>query len=77
SNYVLGLALFQRMLLLDDPAVKTKSCPLAQEMKGYLDEAGPALEAGRAINEAVVTRYLTGVQGFRPHVESLIKAYCK
>ena len=77
GNYILGLALFQRMLLLDDPAVKTKSCPLAQEMKGYLDEAGPALEAGRAINEAVVTRYLTGVQGFRPHVESLIKAYCK
>ncbi|HEV8599563.1 MAG TPA: tetratricopeptide repeat protein [Gemmatimonadales bacterium] len=77
SNYILGLALFQRMLLLDDPAMKTKSCPLAQEMKGYLDEAGSALEAGRAINEAVVTRYLAGVQGYRPHVESLIKAYCK
>jgi tetratricopeptide (TPR) repeat protein len=77
GNYVLGLALFQQVLPLDDPAVKGKSCPMSQQMKALLDEARPALEAGRPINDAVVTRYLTGVDGFLAHVNSMIKAYCK
>lgn len=77
GNYVLGLALFQQVLPLDDPAVKSKSCPMSQQMKALLDEARPALEAGRQINETVVTRYLAGVDGFLTHVNSMIKAYCK
>ena len=77
ANFVRGLAVFQQVVALDQQAVKAKSCPLAQEMRSLLDEAGPALEAGRPINPPLVERYLSGVGGFRPHVTSLIRAYCK
>jgi tetratricopeptide (TPR) repeat protein len=77
GNYILGLALFQQVVGLDEEAVKTKSCPLAQQMKTLLTEAGPALEAGRTINEGVVGARLQALEQFGKHIDSLIKVYCK
>ncbi len=77
SNYVLGMATFFQIPPLDPEAEKNKSCPIAQQMKALLDEAGPALQAGKPINEAAVTRILQGVEGFTPRINSMIKAYCK
>ncbi len=77
ANFVLGLSLFQQMLALDDTAVKGKSCPAAQQMKTLLTEAGPALEAGRSINEAFMKPRIDSLDQFGKHIDSLIKAYCK
>jgi tetratricopeptide (TPR) repeat protein len=77
ANFVLGLSLFQQMLALDDSATKGKSCPAAQQMKTLLGEAGPALEAGRTINEAFVGPRIQSLDQFGKHIDSLIKAYCK
>jgi tetratricopeptide (TPR) repeat protein len=77
ANFVLGLSLFQQMLALDDAAVKGKSCPSAQQMKTLLGEAGPALEAGRSINEAFIAPRIQSLDQFGKHIDSLIKAYCK
>ncbi|PYP42775.1 MAG: hypothetical protein DMD43_01645 [Gemmatimonadetes bacterium] len=77
ANLVRGLAVFQQMVSLDDQAVKSKSCPIARQMRAFLDEAGPALEAGRTLNERLVARYLDGVRGFGPHITSLVRAYCR
>jgi tetratricopeptide (TPR) repeat protein len=77
ANFVLGLATFAQIPPLDPEAEKNKSCPIAQQMKLLLDEAGPALLAGRSINEATAARFITGVEGFTPRINSMIKAYCK
>jgi len=77
ANFVLGLSLFQQMLALDDEAVKGKSCTAAQQMKTLHGEAGPALEAGRSINEAFMKPRLDSMDQFGKHIDSVIKAYCK
>jgi hypothetical protein len=77
ANFVLGVALFTEMAGLDEEAIKTKSCPLAQQMKTLLTEATPALEAGRSINEAFVSARLQVADQYGKHFDSLIKAYCK
>ncbi|HEV8149758.1 MAG TPA: hypothetical protein VGP61_06195, partial [Gemmatimonadales bacterium] len=77
GNFVLGLSLFQQMIGLDDQAVKTKSCPLSQQMKALLDEATPAMQEGRSINEAFMAPRIQALDQFGKHIDSLIKAYCK
>jgi tetratricopeptide (TPR) repeat protein len=77
ANFVLGLATFQTMVAMDAEAAGTKSCPLSQQMKVLLDESGPALNAGRTINEAVVAPRLQALDQFTARINSLIKAYCK
>jgi tetratricopeptide (TPR) repeat protein len=77
ANFVLGLSLFQQMIGLDDQAVKTKSCPLSQQMKALLDEATPAMQEGRSINEAFMAPRIQALDQFGKHIDSLIKAYCK
>lgn len=77
ANFVLGLAVFQQMVALDQEAINTKSCPLSQQMKVLFDEAGPALQAGRSINEATMAPRIQALDQFGKHIESLIKVYCK
>ncbi len=78
ANYVLGYATFFQAVPLDKEAEATKSCDLAKQVKALLDEAGPALTAGRSINQAAVDRLLQGVEGFGgARNASLQKAYCK
>jgi tetratricopeptide (TPR) repeat protein len=77
GNFVLGLATFAQIPPLDPQAEKGKSCPIAQQMKAFLDEAMPALQAGRSINEATAARFIQGGEQFTPRINSMIKAYCK
>ena len=77
ANFVLGLALFQQMIAIDSQATATKSCPLSQQMKGLLDQAAPAMQAGRAINEAFMAPRIQALDQFGKHIDSLIKVYCK
>lgn len=77
ANYILGIATFLQIPPLDPEAERTKSCSIAEQMQVLLAEAGPALQAGRSINENVVARFVQGVEGFKPRINSMIKAYCK
>ena len=77
GNYIMGIALFQEVVGMDQEAVTQKSCPMAQQMKQLLADAQPALEAGKPINEAVITARLNAIDQFNKHIDSLIKAYCK
>jgi hypothetical protein len=77
ANFVLGLSTFQMMVTLDAEAIAQKSCPLSQQMKTLMDEASPALHAGRSINEGVVAPRIQALDQFTAHINSLIKAYCK
>ena len=77
ANFVLGLSTFQMMVTLDAEAIAQKSCPLSQQMETLMDEASPALHAGRSINEGVVAPRIQALDQFTAHINSLIKAYCK
>jgi tetratricopeptide (TPR) repeat protein len=77
ANYVLGFATFLQVPPLDIQAAEQKSCELAKQARALLDEAGPALQAGRSINEAAAARYIQGVESYGPRNASLQKAYCK
>jgi tetratricopeptide (TPR) repeat protein len=77
GNFVLGISAFQMVADMDKEATSTKSCPMAQQMKALLEEAGPALVAGKEINEATITPRLSSMDQFLAHVNSQIKAYCK
>jgi hypothetical protein len=65
------------MVAMDAEAIATKSCPLSQQMKTLMDEAAPALQAGRSINEGVVAPRIQALDQFTAHINSLLKAYCK
>lgn len=78
ASYVLGFATFFQVPPMDAEAERTKSCELAKQVKLLLEEAGPALQAGRSINPASVDRLLPGVDGYGgARNASLQKAYCK
>lgn len=77
GNYFLGIATFFQIPPLDPRAEAEKSCPLARQMQDLLNEAGPALTAGRAANEASVTQWLGILEGQRPRVAGMISAYCR
>jgi tetratricopeptide (TPR) repeat protein len=77
GNFVLGISAFQMVADMDKEATSTKSCPMAQQMKKLLEEAGPALLAGKEINEATIAPRLSSMDQFLAHVNSQIKAYCK
>ncbi len=77
GNFVLGISAFQMVADLDKEATSTKSCPMAQQMKALLDEAAPAMTAGRDINPGTIDPRLASMTQFLAHVNSQIKAYCK
>ena len=77
-NYFLGLAAFFQMAPLDAEADAQKSCEIAQRMQALLDEAGPALTAGRsAANEQYVSQLLSTVEQARPRVAQHIRNFCR
>jgi tetratricopeptide (TPR) repeat protein len=77
GNFVLGVSLFQQMAGMDQQTFDTKSCPGAQQMKVLLDEAGPAMEAGRSIQEAFVSQRIGYLETFAKRIDQMIKAFCK
>ena len=77
ANYVLGLATALQLPQLDQPIMDGKSCELAQQSQALLEEAGAALQAGESANPTATAQYMKLVDGFRPRIESQIKAFCK
>jgi hypothetical protein len=65
------------MIWLDKESTDGKSCPAAQQMKTLIGVVGPALEAGRTVNEAFIAPRIASLDQFGKHIDSLIKAYCK
>ncbi len=76
ANYILGFATFLTVAGLDKEAEETKSCELAQRMDGLLKESEAALQAGRETNAEAADEYLGYVDGYKPRVASMVRAYC-
>ena len=78
ANYALGIATFFQATGMHEETVKSKSCEGAQRMKALIDEAGPALEIGKPINEAAATNYLEkGIKPYGPILTQMQKQFCK
>ena len=77
ANYVLGLATALQLPQLDQAIMDDKSCELAQKSQSLLEEAAAALTAGESANASAAAQYMKLVDGFRPRIESQIKAFCK
>lgn len=77
ANYFLGLSVFFQIQPLDTQAEAEKSCPVAQQIVSMLDEAGPALTAGRSLAEAQVTEWLGYIPPMRTRAASMVTTYCK
>lgn len=79
ANYILGLATVLQLPKLDQPIMDAKSCEMAQKSQKLRDEAEAAITIGApAIQDTnAVQRYLQIAQGFKPRIESQVKAFCK
>jgi len=77
ANYLLGLATLLQVPQVDPKAEKQKSCDLANEENGLLEEAEKAFTAGQSANPEVATRNLGIIAKYKPRTASMIKAYCK
>lgn len=77
ANLFLGAGAFNMLVAIDQGIEASRSCESANQMQALLDEAGPALTAGRQVAEEYATRLLQGVDAYRSRVSSLIRAYCR
>jgi tetratricopeptide (TPR) repeat protein len=77
ANYLLGLSTLLQVPQVDPKAEKQKSCDLAKQESGLLDEAEKAFTAGQSANPEVATRNLGIISKYKPRAASMIKAYCK
>jgi tetratricopeptide (TPR) repeat protein len=84
GNYVMGLADALQLPQLDGPIMeagkatdKAEACRLTRGSEAILQEAAAALTAGQSVNPDAVAQYMRIVDGFRPRVESQLKAFCK
>ena len=77
ANYLLGLATLLQVPQVDPQAEKQKSCDLAKQESGLLEEAEKSLTAGQSANPEVATRNLGIIAKYKPRVASMMKAYCK
>lgn len=77
SNFYLGLLVLQQVPKIDPEAEKQKSCDLATKEQGLLAEAGKALQLGSTYKPEDAAKYLKYVEGYKPRVASMLKAFCK
>jgi tetratricopeptide (TPR) repeat protein len=77
ANYLLGLATLLQVPQVDPQAEKQKSCDLAKQESGLLEEAEKSLTAGQSANPEVAARNLGIIAKYKPRVASMLKAYCK
>lgn len=77
ANYVLGLATAFQVYQADGPIMEQKSCEMARTSQALMQEALPALEIGRAAAPDAVAGHIKNLEGFRPRIDSQIKAFCQ
>jgi len=77
SNFYLGLLVLQQVPKIDPETEKQKSCDLANKEQALLTEAGTALQLGASYKPDDAAKYLKYVEGYKPRVASMIKAFCK
>ncbi len=79
GSYLLGVALFQQVIEVDNQATQSKSftCEIGQRMKTMLTESEPALTAGRSVQESFVLPRLNAIPNYQKRVDQIIKQYCK
>lgn len=78
GNYALGLSLVFLISKIDPAAERAKSCDLARKEDGLVQEAGPALEAGRPSDTSGrIDQYVQYITSLKPRTASMIRAYCR
>jgi tetratricopeptide (TPR) repeat protein len=77
ANFYLGLLLLQQVPKLDPETEKQKSCDLANKEQALLIEAEKGLKTGQSYKPDDAAKYLKYVDGYKPRVASMLKAYCK
>lgn len=77
ANYLLGLATFLQVPKLDKQAEAQKSCDIARQMDGLLQEAETAFGLGRSSNPEQVDKNMEFLKQYKKRVASMVKAYCK
>lgn len=77
GNYVLGLATYLQIPIVDPEAERTKSCELARQEEQLLTDAEAALTAGKSAQPEAATQYLGVVTQYKPRAASMVRAYCK
>lgn len=79
GSYMLGVSLFQQVIALDAEATQNKSwtCDLVTRLKGMLNDAEPALVAGRSVQEGFVAPRLAAIPNYQKRLDQIGKQVCK
>jgi len=77
ANYYLGLIILQQIQKVDPEAEKQKSCDLANKEQAMLAEADAAVKGGTSYKPEDSAKFQKYVDGLKPRVASMLKAYCK
>ena len=77
ANYYLGLSILQQIAKVDPEAEKQKSCDLAKKEEGMAADAAQALKGGASYKPDDVAKFQKYLDGLKPRVASMQKAYCK
>lgn len=77
ASYYLGILLMGQVQKLDPDTEKQKSCDLATKEQSLLVEAEKSLHASTSYKPDDSAKYLKYVEGYKPRVASMLKAYCK
>jgi tetratricopeptide (TPR) repeat protein len=77
ANYYLGLSILQQIAKVDPEAEKQKSCELAKKEESMAADAAQALKGGASYKPDDVAKFQKYLDGLKPRVASMQKAYCK
>ncbi|MEO8031062.1 MAG: hypothetical protein ABJC74_08645 [Gemmatimonadota bacterium] len=77
ANFYLGVLVMGQVQKIDAETEKGKSCDLANKEQGLLAEAEKALQGSTTYKPEDAAKYLKYVEGYKPRVASMLKAYCK
>ena len=77
ANYVLGLGLMNQIAAKDADVTTMKTCESVGVLDTHITEVKTALTIGKPIQEAFITETLPKLDGYKPRIDQMRKAYCK
>jgi tetratricopeptide (TPR) repeat protein len=77
ANFFFGLSASIMLGRLDPRIMEERSCELARQSARLRDDAEQALTIGQSVQPEFAARYLENARGFKPRIESQIRAFCR
>jgi hypothetical protein len=77
ANFLMGFAGLQTAGKYDGQTEAAKSCEMARQMDGWLDESKAGFTTGRSINPPTADAQLKNVDTYKQRVATMIRAYCR